>query len=326
MERNYKIDFYKGLLILGVIYGHTITALEYGNGPGVWLHTMVRTYDMPFFMLISGYLMGKTVHKYVWYKHLFNKVGNIAIPTILVGGSLGIITCVLTFNFNFLDLVSYVANIWFVWSLLIISAIVILAEHFVKSISVRYTLYVLMACGLHFIPNDIYNLSYMFPFFIIGLSCGKFKKIESLLEKLGGITLPIFAVLLAFWSTKYTIWNTGGFVLNNTMFVIATTMFRFFIGLCGCLSMRIVYNVVYDGLSDSNYLKKQIIGFGENSLMIYIIHSFFISQCLRKLSDILLGTIGKNIFSENMVLLTIVIAPLVSLFVSVVILLRNKIA
>lgn len=37
MERNAKWDFYRGLLIWGVVIGHTITALKSGDSSYVWL-------------------------------------------------------------------------------------------------------------------------------------------------------------------------------------------------------------------------------------------------------------------------------------------------
>ena len=57
MERNAKWDFYRGLLIWGVVIGHTITALKSGDSSYVWLHTFLRMYDMPMFAFISGYFI-----------------------------------------------------------------------------------------------------------------------------------------------------------------------------------------------------------------------------------------------------------------------------
>ena len=57
MNRNAKWDFYKGMLIWGVVIGHMITALKAGGDCYVWLHTFLRTYDMPMFAFISGYFI-----------------------------------------------------------------------------------------------------------------------------------------------------------------------------------------------------------------------------------------------------------------------------
>ena len=47
-RRDTGIDFIKGMLIFGVVYGHLITALTVGSHCQVWLHTFMRTFDMPF--------------------------------------------------------------------------------------------------------------------------------------------------------------------------------------------------------------------------------------------------------------------------------------
>ena len=59
-KRNAKYDFYRGLLMLGVVWGHTITALRYGIGGSSGLLHFFRTYDMPMFAFISGYFLNKS--------------------------------------------------------------------------------------------------------------------------------------------------------------------------------------------------------------------------------------------------------------------------
>lgn len=73
--RNENVDFVKGLLIWGVIWGHTITALSAGKFDSpVWIHTFFRTYDLPLFMILSGYffqqsydIVPDTVHALIGY-------------------------------------------------------------------------------------------------------------------------------------------------------------------------------------------------------------------------------------------------------------------
>ena len=63
-NRNQKVDFYKGLLMWGVIWGHTISALTNGTlNKGIFIHNFFRLYDMPFFMILSGFFLFKSLEK-----------------------------------------------------------------------------------------------------------------------------------------------------------------------------------------------------------------------------------------------------------------------
>ena len=54
MERNSSVDYYNGMLMWWVVWGHTITCLLQNAPSEVGIHPIFRKYDMPFFMLISG--------------------------------------------------------------------------------------------------------------------------------------------------------------------------------------------------------------------------------------------------------------------------------
>lgn len=55
MPRDARFDFYKGMFIWGVVWGLAITALLNGQINDVGKHPIMRTYDMPGFMAISGF-------------------------------------------------------------------------------------------------------------------------------------------------------------------------------------------------------------------------------------------------------------------------------
>lgn len=62
--RDKRIDFAKGMLMFCVIYGHMINALLSGTPHSpIWLHVFVRTFDMPFFMILSGYFLKRSLEK-----------------------------------------------------------------------------------------------------------------------------------------------------------------------------------------------------------------------------------------------------------------------
>lgn len=82
-HRNLLVDFYKGVLMLGVVWGHTITALRNGEGASLYLLTFFRTYDMPFFMLLSGYFLFYSMKNNKWQIVMIDKIGTILIPLIV---------------------------------------------------------------------------------------------------------------------------------------------------------------------------------------------------------------------------------------------------
>ena len=83
-NRNKIIDFYKGILMFGVIWGHSITALKGGiETPPIFIHVFLRTFDMPFFMILSGFFLKRSLLRDGYKKVFFNRVTMILFPIII---------------------------------------------------------------------------------------------------------------------------------------------------------------------------------------------------------------------------------------------------
>ena len=80
MTRDNRIDFIKGMLMWCAVYGHTVDALIAGNHAPVWLHVFVRTFDLPFFMILSGYFLKKSLSKRSAWEVAVNRVSMIFLP------------------------------------------------------------------------------------------------------------------------------------------------------------------------------------------------------------------------------------------------------
>lgn len=63
--------------MIGVVLGHSITALKAGSNCDVRMHVFIRTYDMPFFAFISGVFLRKSCEKHNTFENVFNKVTSI---------------------------------------------------------------------------------------------------------------------------------------------------------------------------------------------------------------------------------------------------------
>lgn len=316
MSRDRKenpLDFLKGLLMLGVIYGHAVTALKGPYSVATPLALLVRTYDMPFFMVISGYLLSKTVRKYPLGRHLANRVGGTVVPTVFLGGIFAVITYLFLGSFSLLNCVRYILNIWFIWASVISAVVILLVEHLIPWERLRLAAYALIAVGFHFLPVDTYNLSYMFPFYVLGLLYSRY--FAGFLEKRKRVLLPaavcLYLVAFSFWKSDYTIWNAGGYVLENTPFVLGATAFRFGIAVLGCLWVKPLAYGLYRLLQrDYPGIRRWICEMGQHSLVYYVAHAFLVSQVLSTLVEICCGRLASPpLWIENAVLLQLVVAP-----------------
>lgn len=82
--RDKRIDFYKGMLMWCVVYGHVINAILCGESHRpVWMHTFVRTFDLPFFMILSGCFLRKSLGRRGAFEVLANRMSMILAPIVV---------------------------------------------------------------------------------------------------------------------------------------------------------------------------------------------------------------------------------------------------
>jgi hypothetical protein len=152
MKRNEEVDFFKGLLMLGVIWGHTITSLKCGSTSSIWIHTFFRTYDMPFFMVISGFFLSYSAHRYTTVTLIKNKLTTIALPAAVWS----------------LVFYHHPWNNYFLWAVFVSSVIVILTCALIKHSKIRIICFTMITLAFHTTNMYIWNLPYLFPFFVLG--------------------------------------------------------------------------------------------------------------------------------------------------------------
>ena len=302
--RNRRLDFYKGMLIWGVVWGHTITAMLNGDVNDIGIHRIFRTYDMPFFMLISGFLFSFSMEKYNLGKLLLNKITTLAMPALL-------------WALVFHPSSSPIGSFYFLWAVFWSSLVVGIGNTVIRNRVLQILLYSVLTVGLHFLPvpsGTIYNLPYLFPFFILGFYAWP------LMEKVQPYALValLFVLGLCFWNTSYNIWNIGANVMNGKEVVIAI-VFRAFLALSGIVTVRSLLDLLFDSLSRSSQKTEQWIEkFGRETLAIYILQEFVVFQLVARGVQIVERHIGQNVFSANHLLLGYFLAPLISLIMLVV--------
>ncbi|MBQ9428194.1 MAG: acyltransferase family protein [Clostridia bacterium] len=153
MARDNRLDFIKAVLILGVVYGHLLNLFRLDSGVSFWLHTVIRTFDMPMFMMIGGYLLSKSVSKYHPFKYILNKVSNLLFPLVFWNLIFKIFVSVVNRKFDLLSLFKSVEGYWFIWSIFICSVTFILLS-MMKSINLQIFFALLIEILFCLIPTE----------------------------------------------------------------------------------------------------------------------------------------------------------------------------
>ena len=279
-NRNPFIDFIKGMLILGIVYGHFVNSFSKVSNIHSFFHLMIRTFDLPFFMLISGYLLSLTIEKYTLRSALINKISKIARPAFVFGAFFALVTYAVIGDISVKSIIRYISGIWFIWSMLICSIVVIVVTKSLKKIKYQILLLCMFQIVFHLLPSNPWNINYMFPFFVIGFYLKSIRSHTTFLNSkmLRYCAFFTFILLLSEWKESFTIWNSNGQWLSNTFgSTVAIALYRFTIGITGCFCAYSIYMMFYNNLDSS--FTKTVCSFGKESLMIYIVHSFLVSQC-----------------------------------------------
>ena len=293
-----RIDFYKGLLMIGVVWGHAISVIDYTEHECA-IYTFFRTYDMPFFMFLSGIFLARSIEKYDLKRLLINKVATLLVPVVLwslvrsLGTSLG--------------------GYYFIWAIFLSSAIVITTHWLTKNALLRALCYIAPIVVLHCIDAGVFNMAYLYPFFLIGFL---FFEPSFALRQPYKVALPgkwleyanilLFVVMLCFWSLDYNPWDTRFNLLANPG-LIPITLFRFAIGLSGIFAMRWVFDRLYHP-----FVRPFVCRIGRKTLGVYLLQGLLVEtllfECCWQLA------VSYDYATQiDLTLLCYVVAPLVAL-------------
>lgn len=305
--RDERFDFYKGFLIWGVIWGHTITAMLNGQNNDICIHSFFRTYDMPFFMAISGYFLSFSIKRYNSYTLIKNKFTTIAIPGIIWATLLS------------LGHDNPFGSFYFIWAIFWSSIMMIVINRVINNKTFQILIYIIIILLLHFIevqPYRIYNLPYLFPFFILGFYAWHLIEFG---RKHFLIVLPVFVTLLCFWRTDYTIWNIGANFFGGFNLMIQAITLRFFIAITGIIVMSVCFDIIFRFLTEYNpQIKTFIVLFGRETLGLYILQGFVVFRLLGYIVKYIERLFGYNVFASNHMLLGYVVTPLTSMIIIIV--------
>ena len=194
MERDLRLDLCRGMLMFGVIWGHAITVLLNGYSNEIGIHPILRTYDMPLFMILSGYFLAIGINRKTKVQMLKDKITTILIPTILWSliASRG----------------KSIFNYYFCYSVFLSSVLVVLANCMNKNFKV------LFLCGIAVLLQIVpfkFNMSYLYPFFLFGYFFN-FKLIDKFINGGGKICLGIYLLFMLLEARLYNMVNRRSYI------------------------------------------------------------------------------------------------------------------
>ena len=289
--------------MFGVILGHTFTSICVNS----YLHIFIRSFDIPFFALISGYFLQKSCQKRVWYKNFLKKLTETLIPIIVWSIIYNITTRIIEIKQSLWD----ITHFWFLWSILACSCLVIIIDGiFQKHTLLKFFTFIAALIATHIVtlPANVGFL--LFPFFV-----GFYKEYLSCKAQKYKILKPIavvlFLILEIFWTGQFNVWNIGCniFAFGTPLLTGLEMCYRGFIGVLGSVVMGWLFDIIYN-IRTKNKVFEKIVNFielvGRNTLPIYILQTFFVETFPSHFVSYIVKNIGVNIFN-NMQLLNLII-------------------
>lgn len=302
-ERNLYLDVLKAVSIVLVVFGH---AIQYGSGIeylswGSCLYnpvfSLIYSFHMPLFMLISGYLFYFSSKNKTEKELIVSKAKQILIPLvcwsfvsllvhiikILAGVSSHKITLVWIFQTIFSG---FWGGPWFLWAIWWCSLIIIIGRKFFKDSPLFYFA---VWMTMFFIPDDNNTAVYKFmlPFFILAYLFNKFDLTTKLskiyLHKAFGFS-ALFAFLLLFPNYNFDsfIYTSGYYILDkNIVYQLHNDCFRFVIGLVGSIAVMCIVHAFTDAFP--KVVNKSIAYIGTCSLGIYLVSNYIFDEVLKYL-------------------------------------------
>lgn len=297
-SRNALVDVTRGIAMLLVVLGHTITGTSVGYENSL-LYKIIWSLQMPLFFIISGYVT-RYSKPITSLRSLLQFIKKRSLAYLLPWFTWTFVVRGIVFDqtkvFDLRYLLWHMdSGYWFLvslWSIVIIFGISDYLSNIPKNKSLFFSIIVhLLFCaagmsilagigsfaGLSFLSIKL-SLYYL-PLFLCGYLFGCLQTLIS--QK---FSRPMFATLsysiaLAFWLIIITRCN----FYSDTTSILSIAM-RYLSSILGCIALIGILSSYHKEKSVSKYdhlLFQFLTWSGKNSLGIYIVHYFFLNLCLR---------------------------------------------
>ena len=301
-------DVLKLFAIFLVLWGHCIQyflSSQYSDEP---VYRYIYSFHMPLFMMISGYFSASYMRLH-FTELITKKSRQLLLPCVSWAIIFTIIATTIT-NRPFINALtsSLIYGFWFLKSCFICYIIAYCGYNckLRKPIWIVITLFI-----SQLIPN--YQVSLMFPAFLIGLELKNSAKFTRMLHHFYVIPVLLFIVLLCFWDE--TFWqkpNLQEALTNRDIYSITEfsykLLYRIVIGIAGSLTFIILFQKTF-GQNIKSKLFQICSSWGQYTLGIYILQFFILERFLARY---------LNFDNLNFFLFNFIVSPLISIIVLIV--------
>ena len=330
----------KGILIIFVVWGHICSYVS-GIYDKNFLTAVIRLYQMPMFILVSGYFQKKGGGSATEFKNQVLKTfKTLVIPyaawVLIASGA----DCVSAFLFggdkvNSLKqiVVTVLDNANILWYLgcLIVFQICYALLSWLSGYLGKKEIWILSLLVLLVLPIDIWYTCFLWPFFLLGRLLNRLGDLEARSKKLKLLPLLIGCVLLTvvsqFYPTSLTFYNHTNFLFEGGVSEILSQLLLVFVryALYGIVTIvfLLMFFSVYKRFNHSQIVR-MVSNIGQRTLAIFVIHIILLFYFFKPL--VFLITEGKG-FLPNLpgIRFYIVATILTAITVAVCILLSNLI-
>lgn len=264
-ERRLEIDTLRGLACVLLVAYHVVGATKYNGllvGEG-WLRELndyLAYVRMPLFTVLSGYVYAARPFRGQALRFALGKARRLLVPMLFVGTIFALMQGFVpgansrTESWYLLHIIP-VAHFWFVESLFIIFLLIMPLERFglLSSVPIFFAVFLMSIVLYLFFPlTKVFSISgatYLLPFFLFGLWCGRYKVVDS---------MPAFGVIIMAVMVFgcLALWGQYGFSKRS--------IFAIIVGILACAV-----------LLGSRVRLPLLARIGAYSYTIYLLHIFF---------------------------------------------------
>jgi fucose 4-O-acetylase-like acetyltransferase len=315
-RRNDYLDYLKGILIVLVIYGHTIQYIVYKQSAEFWndpAFKFIYIFHMPLFMGVSGFISYAFMGRNTAFEAIKKRFLQLVVPIFcwsVIHQSALAFAYVSADKFGAdralimlpgLILNATIEGFWFL-RCVFISSVIVAVLRLIKLD--RAAVFAVIGIVILFLP-DMYVLDhmfrYIFPFFCAGYSLAKWK------NDLLPLEVPAYWILagIAVSLISYAMWTKDSYVYVTGMELTGVNLFnvpfRYVSGAAVSAAFLVLTSLMY-----KYFTPKILTALGRASMSIYILQTFFF----------IIASRFAPIY-DNPVLLSLTVAPALAFLIGI---------
>ncbi len=338
--RRWFINVLRGVAVFLVIYSHCILRFKPFDGYEIFnskVEQFVCSFNMPLFMLISGYLFYGSCQKrdlFELLKHRISTLAWVIVTFSIISYYLYNMPANLIKSHEYVSIVTLILaddwlvnlrSLWFLWSVMACSVSVAVAFKLFKGAWLPMVMSVVIGIVVCCIfPLSTLNL-FMLPFFIVGFLCARHEWLQcGIFKAILMSSVIVFPLMLHFYDRNSFIYTTGMFSQEHGVLKsLGIDCFRWGIGLFGSAFALCVLGLLSSFCKCRPKVFRLFELLGIYSLQVYVIQTIVVEKYLPVVSGRLHSILGSGGMID-LRLYHFLIIPAMTLLYSVAILLVIK--